>query len=261
MRALDDLVRAGKVRYIGFSDTPAWKVAQAQTDRALPRLDAARRPADRVLAPRAHGRGRAHADGAGAGSRRHAVVAPSRRCAIGQVHARERGDGRSRTAAPASPTFLNERTYTIVDELTRIAAELGHDAGARGAGLGAVAARRRVDDHRRAPARSARSESRLVRYHLDRRPDRCVESGVGTACHVSDGIPAGRSVHHARRRHGQRRAIAGPAALERRAGEALLTAAGRVRDDGGVARVRTRICDPVSDSRRECGRRTASRFP
>ena len=30
MRALDDLVRAGKVRYIGFSDAPAWKVAQAQ---------------------------------------------------------------------------------------------------------------------------------------------------------------------------------------------------------------------------------------
>jgi aryl-alcohol dehydrogenase-like predicted oxidoreductase len=30
MRGLEDLVRAGKVRYIGFSDTPAWKVAQAQ---------------------------------------------------------------------------------------------------------------------------------------------------------------------------------------------------------------------------------------
>jgi aryl-alcohol dehydrogenase-like predicted oxidoreductase len=30
MRALDDLVRAGKVRYIGFSDTPAWKVVEAQ---------------------------------------------------------------------------------------------------------------------------------------------------------------------------------------------------------------------------------------
>ena len=30
MRALDDLVTAGKVRYIGFSDTPAWKVTQAQ---------------------------------------------------------------------------------------------------------------------------------------------------------------------------------------------------------------------------------------
>jgi aryl-alcohol dehydrogenase-like predicted oxidoreductase len=31
MRALDDLVTVGKVRYIGLSDTPAWKVAQAQT--------------------------------------------------------------------------------------------------------------------------------------------------------------------------------------------------------------------------------------
>jgi len=30
MRALDDVVRSGKVRYLGFSDTPAWKVAQAQ---------------------------------------------------------------------------------------------------------------------------------------------------------------------------------------------------------------------------------------
>jgi aryl-alcohol dehydrogenase-like predicted oxidoreductase len=31
MRALDDLVRAGKVFYIGVSDTPAWIVAQANT--------------------------------------------------------------------------------------------------------------------------------------------------------------------------------------------------------------------------------------
>jgi aryl-alcohol dehydrogenase-like predicted oxidoreductase len=30
MRALDDLVAAGKVRYLGFSDTPAWKVMEAQ---------------------------------------------------------------------------------------------------------------------------------------------------------------------------------------------------------------------------------------
>jgi aryl-alcohol dehydrogenase-like predicted oxidoreductase len=31
MRALDTLVEQGKVRYLGFSDTPAWKCAQAQT--------------------------------------------------------------------------------------------------------------------------------------------------------------------------------------------------------------------------------------
>jgi aryl-alcohol dehydrogenase-like predicted oxidoreductase len=35
LRALDDLVRAGKVRYLGFSDTPAWKVAQAQVTAQL----------------------------------------------------------------------------------------------------------------------------------------------------------------------------------------------------------------------------------
>ncbi|MEM1423785.1 MAG: aldo/keto reductase [Planctomycetota bacterium] len=31
MRGLDDLVTSGKVRYVGFSDTPAWVCAQAQT--------------------------------------------------------------------------------------------------------------------------------------------------------------------------------------------------------------------------------------
>lgn len=31
MRALDDLVRAGKILYIGISDTPAWVVSQANT--------------------------------------------------------------------------------------------------------------------------------------------------------------------------------------------------------------------------------------
>ncbi len=30
MSTLDDLVRSGKVRYVGFSDTPAWKATQAQ---------------------------------------------------------------------------------------------------------------------------------------------------------------------------------------------------------------------------------------
>jgi aryl-alcohol dehydrogenase (NADP+) len=31
MRTLDDMVRAGKIRYIGFSNTPAWVTAQAHT--------------------------------------------------------------------------------------------------------------------------------------------------------------------------------------------------------------------------------------
>ena len=91
---------AGKVRYIGFSDTPAWKVAQAQTIAALPRLGAAGRAADRVLAARADGRRRADPDGAGDGARRDAVVAAARRRAVRQIHARERRDeqGRPRRA-------------------------------------------------------------------------------------------------------------------------------------------------------------------
>lgn len=35
LRTLDDLVRAGKIRYIGFSNTPAWVTAQAQTTALL----------------------------------------------------------------------------------------------------------------------------------------------------------------------------------------------------------------------------------
>jgi aryl-alcohol dehydrogenase-like predicted oxidoreductase len=31
LRTLDDLVRSGKIRYVGFSNTPAWLTAQAQT--------------------------------------------------------------------------------------------------------------------------------------------------------------------------------------------------------------------------------------
>jgi aryl-alcohol dehydrogenase-like predicted oxidoreductase len=31
LRALDDLVSDGKIRYVGFSDVPAWATAQAAT--------------------------------------------------------------------------------------------------------------------------------------------------------------------------------------------------------------------------------------
>ncbi|GAA5136049.1 aldo/keto reductase [Pseudonocardia adelaidensis] len=35
LRTLDDLVRAGKIRYVGFSNTPAWVTAQAQATALL----------------------------------------------------------------------------------------------------------------------------------------------------------------------------------------------------------------------------------
>jgi aryl-alcohol dehydrogenase (NADP+) len=41
MRTLDDLVRAGKIRYIGFSNTPAWLRAR---DGTVVPIIGARRP-------------------------------------------------------------------------------------------------------------------------------------------------------------------------------------------------------------------------
>ena len=48
MRSLDDLVRQGKVLYIGISDTPAWIVAQANTLFAMLRLDTVCGTANRI---------------------------------------------------------------------------------------------------------------------------------------------------------------------------------------------------------------------
>jgi aryl-alcohol dehydrogenase-like predicted oxidoreductase len=55
LRALDDLVRQGKVRYIGNSNFPAWRIAEAERDplRLLP---------GRIQSPRAR-----HREGASAG--------------------------------------------------------------------------------------------------------------------------------------------------------------------------------------------------
>ncbi len=69
MRALDDLVRAGKVLYVGISDTPAWIVAQANTLAALQgwtsfiglqvEYSLAQREPERELLPMAHAFGMA----------------------------------------------------------------------------------------------------------------------------------------------------------------------------------------------------------
>ena len=64
MRAFDDLVRAGKVLYVGISDAPAWVVAKVEHPGRTARLDALRRAPDRVQPPRTHRRARTPAHGA-----------------------------------------------------------------------------------------------------------------------------------------------------------------------------------------------------
>ncbi len=124
MRALDDLVRAGKVRYLGFSDTPAWKVAEAQVlahcRHWSPLIglqieySLLERTVEGELIPMALEMGL----GVTPWSPLKSGVLSGKytRANAGQVEA-----GRGEWATQA----LNERTYQIIDVLLRIARELG----------------------------------------------------------------------------------------------------------------------------------------
>ena len=123
MRALDDLVRAGKVRYIGFSDTPAWKVAQAQT-RALfegwsPLIalqieySLIERTVEGELIPMAIELGLGVTP-----------WSPLRGGVLSGKYTRANAGSVKADRGERVTSFLNERTYTIIDELTRIGREL-----------------------------------------------------------------------------------------------------------------------------------------
>ena len=124
LRALDDLVASGKVRYIGFSDTPAWKCAEAQTIarfRGWAPLIALQieyslleRTVEGELIPMAIELGMG--------------VTPWSPLKSGvlsgkykrEQHGQHQGDGRTQWAASA----LNDKTYDLLDEVAKIAREL-----------------------------------------------------------------------------------------------------------------------------------------
>ena len=124
MRALDDLVRAGKVRYIGFSDTPAWKVSQAQTTalfRGWTPLVALQieyslleRTVEGELVPMAQELGLG--------------ITPWSPIAGGVLSGkfkREEAATATSDRGTRSLSRLTERTFTILDEVKRVAASLG----------------------------------------------------------------------------------------------------------------------------------------
>ena len=123
MRALDDLVRDGKVRYIGFSDTPAWKVAQAQTQalfRGWTPLIALQieyslieRTVEGELIPMALEMGLGVTP-----------WSPLRGGVLSGKYRRENAATQKADRGERVTNFLNERTYGIIDELIRIAGEL-----------------------------------------------------------------------------------------------------------------------------------------
>lgn len=124
MRALDDLVRAGKVRYIGFSDTPAWKVAQAHTE-ALFRgwtplvalqieYSLVERTVEGELMPMARELGLGVTP-----------WSPLRGGVLSGKYTRANAGTVTADRGTRVTDFLTERNYRIIDELQRIAGETG----------------------------------------------------------------------------------------------------------------------------------------
>lgn len=129
LRALDDLVRTGKVRYIGVSDTPAWKSAQANVLAALCgwtpfvglqiEYSLVERTVEGELVPMARELGMGITPWS---PLRGGVLSGKYTRANASQVKPDRGD---RVTA-----FLTERNLTIIDELIRIAAEVGTTAAA-----------------------------------------------------------------------------------------------------------------------------------
>jgi aryl-alcohol dehydrogenase-like predicted oxidoreductase len=120
MAALDDLVRAGKVRYIGVSDTPAWKIAEANVTARFRGWSAfiglqieyslLERSVEQELMPMARELGLGVTP-----------WSPLKGGALSGKYTRDNhGEARRDRGAFVDP-HLNEKTYTLVDELGAIA--------------------------------------------------------------------------------------------------------------------------------------------
>ena len=120
MRALDDLVRAGKVRYIGFSDTPAWKTAQAQvlarfqgwTPLVALQIEYSliERTVEGELLPMARELGLGVAP-----------WSPLRAGVLTGKYTRENAGDANPGRGRRVTDYLHERTFDIIDELIRVA--------------------------------------------------------------------------------------------------------------------------------------------
>src|SRR6266542_615162 len=114
LRALDDLVSRGLVRYVGWSNFPAWHAARGQAIQAWRGVRAVRFGADLLLAGRPRGRAR---DPPVLSRRRHwdADLEPACQWLPDrQVHARGPTGGGGRRAAFSVPPIDLQRGYDAV---------------------------------------------------------------------------------------------------------------------------------------------------
>ena len=120
MAALEDMIRTGKVRYIGVSDTPAWKVVEANITARFRgwsqfiglqiEYSLLQRSVEAELVPMAQELGLGITP-----------WSPLKSGALSGKYTRASdGDHKADRGAMIAP-YLNERTYTLVDELEKIA--------------------------------------------------------------------------------------------------------------------------------------------
>jgi aryl-alcohol dehydrogenase-like predicted oxidoreductase len=124
LRALDDLVASGKVRYLGFSDTPAWKCAEAQTIarmRGWAPLVALQiehslleRTVEGDLLPMAREMGLGVTP-----------WSPLKSGVLSGKYSRAEHGKHEAARGPWALSALGDRTYDILDELARVAKEHG----------------------------------------------------------------------------------------------------------------------------------------
>ncbi len=131
LAALDQLVRDGKVRYIGVSNYAGWQLMKALEDLERRRSRPVRLPADLLLAAGALGRVRADPAGDRPGAR-NARLEPARgRPAVGQVPARRRTRPRARASSRGwdePPVYDEDRLYDTIEVLVEIGSERGVSA-------------------------------------------------------------------------------------------------------------------------------------
>lgn len=129
MSTLNDLVRAGKVRHIGFSDHPAWVCTEAisiarQHHWELPiglqiEYSLLQRTPEDALLPMAEYQGLGVTP-----------WSPLRGGVLSGKYTREGRPSPEETRAAVDSPYLNERTYDLVDELVAVGREIEREGGA-----------------------------------------------------------------------------------------------------------------------------------
>ena len=120
VRALEDLVRQGHVRYVGCSNWAAWKIMQALALRQ-PRLDALRLAAGLLHHCRTRSGARDRAPASGPGRRADGVEPACRRASLGQIRPYGKGPDGARRTTFDFPLVDKDRAFDCIDAMRPIA--------------------------------------------------------------------------------------------------------------------------------------------